>query len=138
MSSYAKYDSLGEENQPNPEINHSENNHGFNPVVTITNADQKKQIIETNDIVIFDLYTEWCQPCKVIAPKFEKLARKLFPLYGKHLVFCKEDAEKQFTKNIRGVPCFHIYHKGNFYHSCVGSQHIDTLESKIRELLNQL
>ena len=50
-----------------------------------TNLDQ---IIDNNNYVVVDVYTKWCNPCKVLAPIIENLSEKM-----SDVKFCKIDVE---------------------------------------------
>jgi thiol-disulfide isomerase/thioredoxin len=65
-------------------------------------------------LTIVDNYTEWCGPCKAVAPKYESLASK--ENFAKVVNFCKEDAEAGIPggKPVTGVPAFHFYFDGKF------------------------
>lgn len=47
-----------------------------------------KELINGDKVVIIDFFAEWCGPCKLIAPKFEKLA-------GEHedIIFAKVNVD---------------------------------------------
>lgn len=47
-------------------------------VVTITSDEQFKSIIENSAdrLLIFDLYADWCMPCKMLSPTLEELAKE--------------------------------------------------------------
>ena len=53
-------------------------------------ADTFEQTVTGNDIVLVDWWAEWCGPCKMFAPIYDKLA-------GQHedVVFGKVDTEDQ-------------------------------------------
>ena len=80
----------------------------------IISLENRKNIIQTNKVVVIDNYTDWCGPCKACAPQFSTLAKK----YGKPglCAFVKEDVDKEFDVPvpITGVPCFHFYINGHF------------------------
>jgi thioredoxin len=46
------------------------------PIHTITHMDELKQILdESGDhLLMFDLYADWCMPCRMLAPKIKKIA----------------------------------------------------------------
>jgi thioredoxin len=46
-------------------------------IVTITSEEQFKKIIESSGdrLLVFDLYADWCMPCKIVAPILEKIAK---------------------------------------------------------------
>jgi thiol-disulfide isomerase/thioredoxin len=134
MSKYAKYKSLGDQ----PEVRAQENrawaaeggqarqppswaaaqsanptNPPQHPAETgscksIKTLAQKQAIIAQNRVVIIDIYTDWCGPCKSCAPKFEELALQ----YGDRCAFVKEDAELELSKGITAVPAFDFYVEG--------------------------
>lgn len=51
-------------------------------------AETLNQTIEDNDIVLVDWWAEWCGPCKMFAPVFEKAA-----VDNPDIVFAKVDTE---------------------------------------------
>ena len=107
MSSYASYKSLGKDkNAPPPE---SQAN-----IPRITSADHRKHIISTVPIVIIDNYTDWCGPCKSVAPMFAQAAQQYQNTHLGQIAFAKENVEDKYhgAPTIRGVPCFHYYLKG--------------------------
>ena len=61
-----------------------------------------------NDTVIVDFWADWCGPCKMFAPTFEKVS-------GEHpeIVFAKVDTEDQQELagyfNIRSIPTLMIF-----------------------------
>jgi len=79
-------------------------------VYKISTEDYRTDLVKNNKVVIIDYYTEWCGPCKQIAPDYEKLASE----YAGLCIFAKEDAEKNIEgcPDIRSIPCFCFYVDG--------------------------
>lgn len=46
--------------------------------------------ITNNEIVIFDFWAEWCEPCKQFGPVFEEISEK-----HPNIAFCKVNVEEQ-------------------------------------------
>ena len=64
-----------------------------------------------NTITVVYVGAEWCQPCKKIFPKFEKLASDL-PV----CMFLKDDIDDKNTvhrEKVSSVPSFFVYHRNN-------------------------
>ncbi len=79
-------------------------------VYKISSEDYRNDLIKNNKVVIIDYYTDWCGPCKQIAPYYEKLASK----YVGKCIFAKEDAGQNIEgcPDIRSIPCFCFYVDG--------------------------
>jgi thioredoxin 1 len=64
--------------------------------------------IEKNDIVLIDFWAEWCGPCKMFAPTYEKVSEEF-----ENVVFAKVDTEAhqelaaQFQ--IRSIPTLVVF-----------------------------
>lgn len=69
------------------------------------------KVLETDSKVIVDLYTGWCQPCKIMAPMLEAAASR-FPkikFYKVNLEDCP-DAVGYF--DVRSVPTIIFFDSG--------------------------
>jgi len=112
-SNYQSYGSLAQKTTETPAENFSD---VPSNVIKIKSFEHRELIINDKQkrLTIIDNYTEWCGPCKTIAPKFASLANK--ENFAKVVNFCKEDAEAGIPggKAVSGVPVFHFYFDGKF------------------------
>lgn len=67
-----------------------------------------EEVITGNDTVVVDYWAEWCGPCKMFGPIFEKVSEE-FP----NAVFAKVDTENQMEIaswfQIRSIPTLMIF-----------------------------
>ena len=67
-----------------------------------------EETILNNDTVIVDFWAEWCGPCKMFAPTFEKVSAD-----HPDIVFAKVDTEDQQELagyfNIRSIPTLMVF-----------------------------
>ena len=72
----------------------------------ISDSNFEEIVLKSNLPVMLDIYTEWCGPCRAVAPYIEQLATE----YEGKVVIGKVDAEKcpEVAKKyeIRTVPTF--------------------------------
>lgn len=68
-------------------------------------------IVEKNEIVLLDFWAAWCQPCKILGPVFEEMAKHNTDIYfGKvNTEECKELAQ---AFHVRSVPTLMAFKKG--------------------------
>lgn len=70
--------------------------------------DTFEDTILNNDMVIVDFWADWCGPCKMFAPTFEKVSGE-----RSDIVFAKVDTEDQQELagyfNIRSIPTLMIF-----------------------------
>ncbi|VAH67538.1 unnamed protein product [Triticum turgidum subsp. durum] len=83
--------------------------------------------------VVLDMYTQWCGPCKVMAPKFQEMSEK-----DHDVVFLKLDCNQDNRPlakelGIRVVPTFKIFKDGKVAKEVTGAK-IDELARAIEEV----
>jgi protein disulfide-isomerase A1 len=85
------------------------------PVIVIVGRSYEDLVINNENDVLLDYYTQSCIPCKAMAPIYEKLAK----LYASNATGCdrvtigKIDAEaNDVSSDIRGFPTFKLYPAG--------------------------
>ncbi|TNE46098.1 MAG: thioredoxin [Deltaproteobacteria bacterium] len=70
--------------------------------------DNFMETLENNDILLIDFYADWCGPCKMFAPIFERTSEK-YP----DIKFAKVDteAEQQLAAEfgIRSIPSLAVF-----------------------------
>lgn len=84
--------------------------------------------LETGEKPVFvDFWAEWCTPCRMLGPTFEKLAEK----YGSEITFVKvnvDDLPDVAGKyGIRSIPTLLLIRQGNVLEQVVGTRSYNEL-----------
>ena len=86
------------------------------------------QSIEASDKPVFvDFWADWCTPCRMLAPTFEKLVEK----YGNEITFAKinvddlPDVAGKYA--VRSIPTLLLLRQGNVLEQVVGTRSYDEL-----------
>ena len=81
-------------------------------IMYINSAQFETEVLNSDQPVIVDFYSEECPPCEVLAPIYEKMAEK----YGAHLKFVKilRQTNRELAKglNVSSSPTVLFYQKG--------------------------
>jgi len=84
-----------------------------------------------NKLVVVDFFAQWCGPCRMMAPLFERLSNE-----HTDVRFLKVDEasnrEEVQSRGVRGFPTFHFYVDGRKVDEQVGANP-QALESKVKE-----
>jgi thiol-disulfide isomerase/thioredoxin len=107
-------------------------------VESVSTLNRKNEIINSNKLVVIDVYGTWCHPCKAIDEPYRKLAEK-YNSPGTCMLI-KEDVDLGLQQpdgvKIKGVPAFLFFLNGKYDGlisgaDIVGVEHmIKTLPSK--------
>ncbi len=107
---------------------------GSGKPVTVTDA-TLPDILSRHNVVVLDCWAPWCQPCRMIAPVVEALARD----YAGRAVFAKLNVdENQATAGqhkVMSIPTLLYFKDGRLSDRVTGALPRQTLESKLRGLL---
>jgi thioredoxin len=103
--------------------------------VVITDANYKEIVEKSSLPVLLDLWAAWCQPCRIIAPTIEQLAKELA---GKVLVGKLNVDENKATAanfNVQGIPTLLIMQNGWEVDRIVGVATKETIIQKLQRFM---
>lgn len=103
-------------------------------MLMINEANFNAEVKESSIPVIIDYYADWCGPCKMIAPVFESLSKKMTDVKFAKLNV-DENTQLAHDQGVLGIPCMIIYRKGEEVDRIVGYQPEDQLKAKIEKAL---
>lgn len=89
-------------------------------VATVSDDEFETSVIKNGKPVLVDFWAEWCQPCKMLAPTVEEIARE----YEDKVFVSKlnvDDNPNTATKyGIRGIPTLLFFKDGKVVQQLVG------------------
>lgn len=105
------------------------NNLSLHGLVSEVTTEEYKRILKHSELpVIVDFWAEWCGPCKMYGPEFEKASRE-----NTSAVFLKINTEKEQILSgqlgIKGIPCTIIYKNGVETHRQAGAMNSSQVKS---------
>ena len=104
-------------------------------ILHFSDADFKKEVLESELPVLVDFWATWCGPCKMIAPVLEELAKE----YVKKIKIGKLDVDENpkipSQYGIMSIPTLMFFNKGEVVEQLVGALGKAELKRKIEEHL---
>lgn len=101
--------------------------------IHITDEAFEKVVMQSNLPVIVDFWAPWCNPCKMIAPTLDKLAKELEGKIVIAKINTDDHAEWMQKFGIQGIPTLLFVSNGKVVHRQVGA----LPERMLRDVVNQ-
>jgi len=105
-------------------------------IVKIHSPQEYQKLINdySDKIIIIDFWAEWCAPCKIFAPVFEKLQND----YPHDFLFAKVDVDENSSLaqkfGITGIPTTAFIKNDNLIHKIVGTTNYDNMKQVLEKL----
>lgn len=102
-------------------------------MITEIEQDNLQEIVNNNETVIVQFSASWCGNCRIMKPKFKKLASE-----NETISFVMVDAEKfpesRKMANVDNLPTFATYKNGSFINQ-VQTNKFDVLKELVDEVV---
>lgn len=110
-------------------------------IITVDSGSFEGEVLEAEELVVVDMWAEWCAPCKLIEPILHDLA----PEYAGRVKFASLDVDESQDiaqrYKIRSIPCLIGFKDGTEVDRLVGyrqSRPKDYLRSWIDQVLQKI
>jgi thioredoxin 1 len=107
----------------------------FDEPIHVTDAAFEKVIIQSPIPVIVDFWAPWCNPCKMVAPVLDKIAKE----YKGKLLIAKvnTDENHQWAQryDVQGIPTMLFFSGGKIAYRQVGAMQERTLREVLADFL---
>lgn len=89
------------------------------------------EVLQSALPVVVDVYTDWCGPCKMVAPIFEAVSLKMHGVCKLVKLNLGESQDIGTRYGVSGVPAFLFFNKGKLVGMSVGYKDQRALEQEI-------
>ena len=87
--------------------------------LTVTDTNFEREVLQSDILVLVDIWADWCGPCKILGPTIDALADEY---HGKVKV-AKLDADQNQTAatlGVRSIPTVMLFSNGQVRNAYVG------------------
>lgn len=104
-------------------------------MMSITAQNFQQDVLNSKLPVIVDFWADWCMPCKILGPIFEKVSKDFAGkmTFAKLNVDHSPDLAQKY--DVRGIPCMIIFKHGKEAERLVGAMNEGLLREKIQSAL---
>ncbi len=104
-------------------------------VLHFSDANFKKEVLESDLVVLVDFWATWCGPCKMIAPIIEELAKEFAGKIKIGKLNVEESPKIPSQYGVMSIPTLIFFKKGKVEDQVVGALNKAQLKKKIEESL---
>ena len=95
----------------------------------------KNDVLDSKEPVLVDFWTEWCGPCKAIAPSLEELSNEMESKLKIVKINVDENPTTSQNYSIRSIPALMIFKNGKKISEKMGALPKSALETWIKETI---
>jgi thioredoxin 1 len=98
----------------------------------VNQANFEDEVLKSEKPVVVDFWAEWCGPCRMLGPIFEKVGAEMADsaTFVKLNVDENQDLTQQF--DVRGIPAMLIFKDGKEVERLTGALDESTLKAKVQ------
>ena len=117
----------------------SKSKNNISCVAELKNTNQLKLAIKSTRIVVVKAEADWCEPCRVLRPRYEELAEKA--QQTTQFAFFTDDIDQPdsyHVSKVTAVPTFFVYIDGNIEPKKIFTGDFEQLETLINNIIERI
>jgi thioredoxin 1 len=95
-----------------------------------------QQKINKGEKVIVEFWAEWCGPCRMMKPIFEKVSKENTSNVQMYTLNIDHNREIAVTLGIRSIPTVKVFNSGQIVETKVGLLNEGQINEMVKELIN--
>ena len=95
-----------------------------------------KEKINNGEKIIVDFWADWCMPCKVMKPIFEKVSDSNDTEVQMYTFNIDNNKEVAMSLGIRSIPTVKVFNAGEVVETKVGLMNEGQIKTMVTELIN--
>ena len=104
--------------------------------ITFTDQNFKQEVLDSKTPVLVDFWAEWCQPCRIVSPIVEELAKEYEGKLKVGKLNVDENGHTSQHYGIMSIPSLLIFKDGQVVKQMVGAQSKDNFKKEIDQALS--
>ncbi|WP_343152732.1 thioredoxin TrxA [Buchnera aphidicola] len=108
-----------------------------NSIITnLNDSEFEEKILEEEGICLVDFWAEWCNPCKILSPILEEIAKEYINKIKIFKINIDENPNTAPKYSIKGIPTLLLFSKGKLIATKVGAISKSQLKKFLDTYLN--
>ncbi|CAL4325611.1 thioredoxin TrxA [Buchnera aphidicola] len=104
-----------------------------NSIITnLNDSEFQKKVLEEKGMCLIDFWADWCNPCKILAPILEEIAKLYINKIKIFKINIDENPNTAPKYSIKGIPTLLLFNKGKLIATKVGA----ISKSQLKEFLD--
>ena len=95
-----------------------------------------QQKINNGEKLIVEFWADWCGPCRMMKPIFERVASTNTSEVQMYTMNIDMNKEAAVSLGIRSIPTVKVYNSGNLVQTQVGMMNENQINGMVKELIN--
>ena len=99
--------------------------------IEITDQNFKKEVLESDKVILVDFWAPWCGPCQMMGPILDELSKEVEGKFKVGKLNVDENPDSASEYGIMSIPALKIFKNGKVVKELTGVQNKESLKEEL-------